>query len=119
MKKHTTMLFGLLFALMSVPAMAAPQERFAGTDVLMRTANSTQWDVSPEFVQVRGGGRSSGRSKGSSGKRSSKSKSAGIGGGLGAMGGSSDCPCGSANVCVGPRGGRYCLTSSGNKRYGV
>lgn len=30
----------------------------------------------------------------------------------------SACPCGSGKVCVGPRGGRYCLTPSGNKRYG-
>ncbi|MBX8556751.1 SH3 domain-containing protein [Pseudomonas cichorii] len=29
------------------------------------------------------------------------------------------CPCSSGNVCVGPRGGRYCITSGGNKRYGV
>ncbi len=29
------------------------------------------------------------------------------------------CPCGTGAVCVGPRGGRYCITSGGNKRYGV
>ena len=28
------------------------------------------------------------------------------------------CPCGGGRVCVGPRGGRYCITSGGNKRYG-
>lgn len=28
------------------------------------------------------------------------------------------CPCGSGSVCVGPRGGRYCITSGGKKRYG-
>lgn len=28
-----------------------------------------------------------------------------------------DCSCRSGNVCVGPRGGRYCLTDSGNKSY--
>ncbi len=27
------------------------------------------------------------------------------------------CSCSSAKVCVGPRGGRYCITSGGNKRY--
>lgn len=31
----------------------------------------------------------------------------------------SSCPCFSGNVCIGPRGGRYCITSGGNKRYGV
>lgn len=35
----------------------------------------------------------------------------------GASGGS--CPCSGPNVCIGPRGGRYCITSGGNKRYGV
>ncbi|EJN20252.1 SH3 domain-containing protein [Pseudomonas sp. GM80] len=31
----------------------------------------------------------------------------------------SSCLCSSASVCIGPRGGRYCITSGGNKRYGV
>lgn len=31
----------------------------------------------------------------------------------------SSCSCSSGNVCIGPRGGRYCITSGGNKRYGV
>lgn len=35
----------------------------------------------------------------------------------GTFGGS--CPCSGSNVCIGPRGGRYCITSGGNKRYGV
>jgi hypothetical protein len=30
---------------------------------------------------------------------------------------SSSCPCGGGHVCVGPRGGRYCITAGGNKRY--
>lgn len=29
------------------------------------------------------------------------------------------CPCSGNRVCIGPRGGRYCITSGGNKRYGV
>lgn len=33
--------------------------------------------------------------------------------------GGSDCPCSGSRVCVGPRGGRYCITSGGNKRYGL
>jgi hypothetical protein len=28
------------------------------------------------------------------------------------------CPCGSGRICIGPRGGRYCITSGGNKEYG-
>lgn len=27
------------------------------------------------------------------------------------------CPCSSGRLCTGPRGGRYCLTPSGNKSY--
>lgn len=27
------------------------------------------------------------------------------------------CPCSTGNMCIGPRGGRYCLTPSGNKSY--
>ena len=33
--------------------------------------------------------------------------------------GGESCPCSGRNICVGPRGGRYCITSGGNKRYGV
>jgi hypothetical protein len=31
----------------------------------------------------------------------------------------SGCSCSGHLVCIGPRGGRYCITSGGNKRYGV
>ncbi len=30
---------------------------------------------------------------------------------------SGGCSCSSGNYCTGPRGGRYCITASGNKRY--
>ena len=30
---------------------------------------------------------------------------------------SGSCPCSSSKICVGPRGGTYCITSGGNKRY--
>ncbi|AQS50561.1 hypothetical protein PAEH1_01535 [Paenalcaligenes hominis] len=30
---------------------------------------------------------------------------------------SAGCPCSSGSNCYGPRGGRYCITSGGNKRY--
>jgi len=33
--------------------------------------------------------------------------------------GGGSCPCSGSNICIGPRGGRYCITSGGNKRYGV
>jgi hypothetical protein len=34
-------------------------------------------------------------------------------------GGGGICPCSSRQICIGPRGGRYCITSGGSKRYGV
>lgn len=59
---------------------------------------------------VRSGKRHGGsRHRGSSGRRR--------GGGGGYFG--SGCPCSGSQVCIGPRGGRYCITSGGNKRYGV
>ncbi|WP_441252915.1 hypothetical protein [Pseudomonas putida] len=33
--------------------------------------------------------------------------------------GSGGCSCAGGNVCYGPRGGRYCITSGGKKRYGI
>jgi hypothetical protein len=57
---------------------------------------------------VRSSNKQSGRPHHSSSGRSSS----GIYGG-------STCPCSGSHVCVGPRGGRYCITSGGNKRYGV
>lgn len=30
---------------------------------------------------------------------------------------SMSCPCSGTKYCVGPRGGRYCITSGGKKRY--
>lgn len=32
---------------------------------------------------------------------------------------SGECLCNGGKVCVGPRGGRFCITSVGRKRYGV
>lgn len=58
-----------------------------------------------------------------SGRRRSRSSRAlrGHSGSIGSRGisDSGSCPCNGGDVCVGPRGGRYCITSGGNKRYGV
>ncbi len=40
-------------------------------------------------------------------------------GASGAYSGGGSCPCSGGSVCIGPRGGRFCITSGGNKRYGV
>lgn len=51
------------------------------------------------------------RSGSTSSRRNNANRSQGLYG--------STCPCSGNNVCIGPRGGRYCITSGGNKRYGV
>ena len=65
------------------------------------------------------GGEAEAKSHAHSGSRRRRAR--GMGGGYSARGVSDDgrCPCNGGNVCVGPRGGRYCITSSGRKRYGV
>jgi hypothetical protein len=55
------------------------------------------------------------RKKASTRKKSSAKKRKKSGGGYSG----SSCPCSGGHVCIGPRGGRYCITSGGNKRYGV
>lgn len=58
--------------------------------------------------------RTSKRHAGSRRRGASRSRR-GSGGGYSGSG----CPCSGSQVCIGPRGGRYCITSGGNKRYGV
>lgn len=56
------------------------------------------------------------RKRGPSRRRSaSRGRRGSSGGGYSAGG----CPCSGSQICIGPRGGRYCITSGGNKRYGV
>lgn len=64
---------------------------------------------------------SSGPAKSSTSKRSTKKKSSARRASQrrNSSYSSSNCPCRGSNVCIGPRGGRYCITSGGNKRYGV
>lgn len=66
----------------------------------------------------RGGGKSfsnhsySAKRKSSHGRNSYRSSSNNS-----SSNGSSECPCSGSNNCVGSRGGTYCITSGGNKRY--
>ena len=67
-------------------------------------------DTANGYHSAGSGSRSSaGRARSSSGS-SSRTRSYSYGG---------SCPCSGSQVCIGPRGGRYCITSGGNKRYGV
>ncbi|WP_416365387.1 SH3 domain-containing protein [Sphingobium sp. JS3065] len=79
-----------------------------------QTARGTGSARSPGFSAPRSYSFSSAAKK--SRKKSSAKQLSGRGG---SYGGSSGCPCSGGTVCIGPRGGRYCITSGGNKRYGV
>lgn len=55
-------------------------------------------------------------------KRSASRRRSASNGRRGSTGGgysAGGCPCSGSQICIGPRGGRYCITSGGNKRYGV
>lgn len=85
-----------------------------GAQGLMSTeAGSTVAAAGAGYVagkSVRSGKRYAG-----SRRRGSSRSHRGSGGGYSGSG----CPCSGSQVCIGPRGGRYCITSGGNKRYGV
>ncbi|WP_443019137.1 SH3 domain-containing protein [Sphingomonas sp.] len=83
---------------------AAPAAKWTGVHIPTVTAKRTRSTRSAR--SHRGGGRLHGYTP------IPKHRSFGFGGG-------GSCPCSGGNVCVGPRGGRYCITSGGNKRYGV
>ena len=65
------------------------------------------------------GGRGGGKSFASSSFSKHKSSRSSYGSGYGSSSSSSsyDCPCSGSDNCVGPRGGIYCITNGGNKRY--
>lgn len=69
------------------------------------------------FASTGGSSRSSGYSSSGSTRRSSGSSSTRRSAYSNPDAGT--CPCRGNHVCIGPRGGRYCITSGGNKRYGV
>lgn len=62
--------------------------------------------IRPAYSARSSGGGSSGRNYTSAPRRSQRYDAG-------------SCPCRGSHVCIGPRGGRYCITSGGNKRYGV
>lgn len=52
-------------------------------------------------------------------KRTKRYRGSGVISLLRSVGSDGECSCQAHKICYGPRGGRYCLTSGGNKRYGV
>jgi hypothetical protein len=91
---------------LSPEAIVAPYA-FSGSAPTSASARARAGTSSSRPVAV----RSSKPAKRSSTPRSSRSASG--------VYGASSCPCSGSRVCVGPRGGRFCITSGGNKRYGV
>lgn len=83
----------------SSPRISVPRDRLR----VSRKARTSNGLVSSRSARSVAGGtrRSSSRSRGSSGYIDGQ------------------CPCSGSRICIGPRGGRYCITSGGNKRYGV
>ena len=82
-----------------VTALAGQREKPIPTPFADTVIQANAWQ---EARRRSGGSRSSSSSRGYSNSASS----------------TSDCSCSGGNVCIGPRGGRYCITAGGNKRYG-
>lgn len=100
----------------SILSRADSKGELSGTQSLLGRQTSTSYiDSAPLKKSSSTRSRSSPRSYASSTshRKSRKASSRGYG----YDGGS--CPCSGNRVCIGPRGGRYCITSGGNKRYGV
>lgn len=93
--------------------------KYVGSGTLTSTAATRAWEsasTSSSRTKAKPKARSSPRAlaPASATHRSTK-RSSPASDGYSAAG----CPCSGSRVCVGPRGGRYCITSGGNKRYGV
>lgn len=99
----------------SAPLAALPAA-VRGDTSSSRTAPASQGLLSEPESQRSSYSGSSGNARSAKARRSARSSRkrksrGGYGGGA--------CPCSGGTVCIGPRGGRFCITSGGNKRYGV
>lgn len=83
-----------------------------GTRGLLTTGTAAGAGAAGAYVATRAGAHHPKRRSTSHARRGRRSR----GGGSYFSGG---CPCSGSQICIGPRGGRYCITSGGNKRYGV
>ena len=93
---------------------AATGSTTSGAQGLM-SAGAGSTVASAGLGYVAGKAIKSGRKHVGSRHRGASRSRRGSGGGYSGSG----CPCSGSQVCIGPRGGRYCITSGGNKRYGV
>ncbi|MBY8823445.1 SH3 domain-containing protein [Sphingomonas colocasiae] len=96
---------------------SAPMSGTASSDAMPAAAAATAAGTAAGTVSYftsqpqRAKATRSGKAKARKERSSTKRRSRGYDGG--------GCPCSGSRVCIGPRGGRYCITSGGNKRYGV
>lgn len=97
------------------PAPAGTGSGAGGSRQLLSSgAGTTAAAAGGAYVAGRAVASSGRKARASKRRRSSRSRRGGGGAYFG-----SGCPCSGSQVCIGPRGGRYCITSGGNKRYGV
>ena len=101
---------GFLERAAAIAAVGAPQS--GGTHDLLTAGSAAGAGAAGAYVATRAGAHHAKRRPTSHGRRGRRSHGGGsyFGGG---------CPCSGSQICIGPRGGRYCITSGGNKRYGV
>jgi hypothetical protein len=95
-----------------VAAAAIGATQSGGTRGLLTSGSAAGAGVAGAYVATRASTNHAKRRSTSHGRRGRRSRGGGsyFGGG---------CPCSGSQICIGPRGGRYCITSGGNKRYGV
>lgn len=91
---------------------AGAATRSGGTRGLLTAGSAVGAGAAGAYVATRAGVHHAKRRSTSHGRHGRRSRGGGsyFGGG---------CPCSGSQICIGPRGGRYCITSGGNKRYGV
>lgn len=91
---------------------AGAATRSGGTRGLLTAGSAVGAGATGAYVATRAGVHHAKRRSTPHGRRGRRSRGGGsyFGGG---------CPCSGSQICIGPRGGRYCITSGGNKRYGV
>lgn len=91
---------------------AGAATRSGDTRGLPTAGSATGAGAAGTYVATRVGAHHAKRRSTSHGRRGGRSRGGGsyFGGG---------CPCSGSQICMGPRGGRYCITSGGKKRYGV
>jgi hypothetical protein len=104
--------------LSAAPTVAAAAASGAAAQSLLSDSSGQRSSYSSSSGRRSSYSSNSGSSARKSARKSGRSSKAKRSRSSGGYSGSS-CPCSGSKICIGPRGGRYCITSGGNKRYGV